>query len=96
LHDYADPELVLPILTNVGFSHTSQTIVHNVIETNNAGDIVTQFMEGTVRGGILLRSQPPDALANVRTIKQIKSKYGVNGSWINVLFTSAFFTGVAT
>ena len=83
LHDYADPEIVVPALTNAGFSDISQTIVENVVETNNADDIVTLFMEGTVRGGILLRSQPPDALADIRAamIKLIKSKYGSNGPW---------------
>jgi hypothetical protein len=52
-------------------------------ETNNADDIVTLFMEGTVRGGILLRSQPVDALANIRAamIEEIKSTYGVKGPW---------------
>jgi SAM-dependent methyltransferase len=83
LHDYADPEIVVPALTTAGFSQISQTVVQNVVETNNADDIVTLFMEGTVRGGILLRSQPPDALANIQTAmtEQIKSTYGANGPW---------------
>jgi len=83
LHDYADPEIVVAALTISGFSHISHTVVHNVIETNNADDIVTLFMEGTVRGGILLRSQPPDALANIQAamIEQIESKYGANSPW---------------
>jgi SAM-dependent methyltransferase len=83
LHDYADPEIVVPALTTAGFSNISQTVVHNVVETNNADDIVTLFMEGTVRGGILLRSQPPSALANIRAamIEQIKSTHGTNGPW---------------
>jgi len=83
LHDYADPEIVVPALTNAGFTHISQTVVHNIVETDNADDIVTLFMEGTVRGGVLLRSQPPDALANIRAamIEEIKSKYGKNGPW---------------
>lgn len=83
LHDYADPEIVVPALTTAGFSDISHTVVHNVVETNNADDIVTLFMEGTVRGGILLRSQPPDALADIRAAmtEQIKSKHGANGPW---------------
>jgi SAM-dependent methyltransferase len=83
LHDYADPEIVVPALTNAGFSDISQTVVQNVVETNNADDIVTLFMEGTVRGGILLRSQPPDALADIRAAmaELIKSTYGSDGPW---------------
>jgi len=83
LHDYADPEIVVPALTTAGFSHISQTVVNNVVETNNADDMVTLFMEGTVRGGILLRSQPTGAMANIRAamIERIKSTYGAKGPW---------------
>jgi SAM-dependent methyltransferase len=83
LHDYADPKIVGPALRTAGFSDFSQTVVHNVVETNNVDDIVTLFMEGTVLGGILLRSQPPDALTNIRAamIAQIRSMYGKNGPW---------------
>ena len=83
MHDYADPEIVVPALTRAGFSDVSQTVVQNVVETNNPDDVVTLFMEGTVRGGVLLRSQPREALANIRAamIELVKTTYGSNGPW---------------
>jgi SAM-dependent methyltransferase len=83
MHDYADPEIVVPALTNAGFFDISQTVVQNTVKTTGAEEIVTLFMEGTVRGGVLLRSQPPDKMSDIRAEMRelIKTKYGSNGPW---------------
>ncbi|CAD0186745.1 Demethylmenaquinone methyltransferase [Ruegeria sp. THAF57] len=83
LHDYADPEIVDTTLTKAGFSDISQSLVQNFVETQNADGMVTLFMEGTVRGGLLLRSQPTETLADIQAAMSelIKTKYGSNGPW---------------
>ncbi len=82
-NDYADPTLAFPVLEKAGFTNCRQSVVASKWQVNDPGAPYGFFLEGTARGGALLRPQP---LANATAIRaavvsKVIEKHGPGPEW---------------
>lgn len=96
LDTFADPSQAFPILAEAGFSDPELETCPSVWEIDKPDMPFTYFKDGTVRGAILLRSQPPEnALAIQNAVAdKVMAEFGVSGPWI-VPIPAAIVTAVA-
>lgn len=82
-NDYADPEHAFPVLENAGFSRCSQTVVAAEWLVEDPGAPYDFFLEGTARGGALLRPQPPENATAIReaVVSKVLEKHGTGPEW---------------
>ena len=82
-NDYADPDLAFPVLEKAGFAHCRQLAVASNWQVNDPGAPYDFFLEGTARGGALLRPQPPDNAAAIRAavVSKVLEKHGPGPKW---------------
>lgn len=83
-NDYADPGLAFPVLEAAGFTDCSQSIVASEWRVDDPGAPFDFFLEGTARGGALLRPQPPENAAAIRAavVSKVLEKHGPGPEWI--------------
>ena len=82
-NDYADPDRSFPALEAAGFAEPKISVIESHWQTDNPSAPYDYFVEGTVRGGALLRAQPD---ANARAIREsvtakVKAILGSKGPW---------------
>lgn len=65
-NDYAQPEIAFPALARGGFSDCRLTTIESYWTSGEADAPVRFFLEGTARGGYLLRAQDAAAMAAIR------------------------------
>ncbi len=78
IHDYADPDIAFPVLAEAGFSDPVLTTADCHWVVADPATPVDHFMQGTVRGAHLLRSQPADNLAAIRAAvgEAVRKEFG--------------------
>ncbi|WP_127523889.1 methyltransferase domain-containing protein [Mesorhizobium sp. Z1-4] len=81
--DYADPARAFPAMEEAGFSDLRITEVDSRWVVTKPDAPIDFFIEGTVRGGALLRPQPP---ANEKAIRSavaetVKANHGPSAPW---------------
>lgn len=83
-NDYADPENAFPALLKAGFANFQQSKVASEWVVGDPGAPFDFFLEGTARGGALLRPQPPDNAAAIRkaVISQVLERHGSGPEWV--------------
>ena len=82
-HAYADPDYAFAALETAGFSDPRMDTVNCYWDVSDPATPFDYFREGTVRGAILLRSQPAE---NARAIREaigeaVKGELGAAGPW---------------
>lgn len=92
--DYADPTLAFKVLEASGFADCRQSIVASEWHVNDPGAPYDFFLEGTARGGALLRPQPTENAAAIRAavVSKVLEKHGTGPDWrvpIPAVVTSA-------
>lgn len=82
-NDYADPVLAFPVLEAAGFADCRQSVVASKWRVNDPGAPYEFFLEGTARGGALLRPQPPEHAATIRAavVSKVLEKHGAGPEW---------------
>lgn len=82
-NDYADPALAFPVLKAAGFSECRQSMVASEWQVDDPGAPYDFFLEGTARGGALLRPQPPECAAAIRAavVSKVLEKHGPGPRW---------------
>lgn len=82
-NDYADPEIAFPALAAAGFADPEIAWVDSGWTSGNAAAPFDFFAEGTVRGGVLLRNQPPAHKARIRAAVagEVLRHLGRDGPW---------------
>ncbi|WP_245222447.1 methyltransferase domain-containing protein [Ruegeria sp. HKCCSP351] len=82
-NDYADPENAFPALLKAGFANFHQSIVASEWVVSDPGAPFDFFLEGTARGGALLRPQPPDNAEAIRkaVVSQVLERHGSGPEW---------------
>ena len=82
-NDYADPTLAFSVLEKAGFTNCRQTIVASKWHVSDPGAPYDFFLEGTARGGALLRPQPSANAAAIRAavVSKILEKHGQGPQW---------------
>lgn len=82
-HEYADQKHATSALHSAGFTDVSLTTVNSYWQTNSASAPYEYFIQGTVRGAILLRTQPAsNQLAIKNAIADaVKLELGAIGPW---------------
>lgn len=83
IHAFADPEIAFPALEAAGFAHPLLETVHCSWKVQDPGEPFDLFIEGTVRGALLLRSQPPENKTAIRSAvsEAIRLEFGNDGPW---------------
>ncbi len=83
-NDYADAELAFPALTAAGFGDCRQSMVASEWQVSDPATPFDFFLEGTARGGALLRPQPPENAAAIKAAVAAKviEKHGTGPKWI--------------
>ncbi len=84
IHAYADPDHAFPILQSRGFAKPQLDVAPCVWRIDEPGRPYDYFYEGTVRGALLLRSQPEkhaEAIRNAISHK-VRSEFGADGPWV--------------
>lgn len=83
-NDYADPSIAFPALQNAGFTKFRQIIVASEWVVDDPGAPFDFFLEGTARGGALLRPQPGPNAAAIRqaVISKVLKKHGTGPQWV--------------
>ncbi|WP_290886451.1 methyltransferase domain-containing protein [Hoeflea sp.] len=81
--DYADPTLAFSVLETAGFTNCRQTIVASKWHVSDPGAPYDFFLEGTARGGALLRPQPSANAAAIRAavVSKVLEKHGQGPLW---------------
>lgn len=92
--DYADPSLAYKVLEESGFADCRQSMVPSEWHVNDPGAPYDFFLEGTARGGALLRPQPTENAAAIRAavVSKVLEKHGTGPGWrvpIPAVVTSA-------
>jgi SAM-dependent methyltransferase len=82
-NDYADPNLAFSVLEKAGFTDCRQLMIASGWRVNDPGAPYDFFLEGTARGGALLRPQP---IANATAIREavvakVLEKHGSGPEW---------------
>jgi SAM-dependent methyltransferase len=82
-NDYADPEIAYPVLEKAGFAECHQTIVASRWQVKDPGAPYDFFLEGTARGGALLRPQPSANATAIRAevVSKVLEKHGPGPVW---------------
>ena len=82
-NDYADPDIAFPALEKAGFAKIRQTVVASEWLVHEPGAPFDFFLEGTARGGALLRPQPPENAAAIReaVVSKVLEKHGPGPEW---------------
>lgn len=82
-NDYADPVLAYAVLEAAGFSDCSQSVVASAWQVTDPGSPFDFFLEGTARGGAMLRPQPAENAAAIRAAVAAKvlEKHGSGPEW---------------
>ncbi|AVO37931.1 class I SAM-dependent methyltransferase [Pukyongiella litopenaei] len=82
-NDYADPEMAFPALETAGFADCRQSTVASRWRVRDPGAPYDYFLEGTARGGALLRPQPPGHAAAIRAAvaSKVLEKHGAGPVW---------------
>jgi SAM-dependent methyltransferase len=93
-NDYADSGIAYSALHRVGFTDFSQTIAPSRWLVDDAGAPYDFFLEGTARGGALLRPQPKECAEAIRAavVAKVLEKHGSGPLWdvpIPAVVTSA-------
>lgn len=93
-NDYADPALAFQVLEAAGFAHCHQSMVASEWRVTDPGAPYDFFLEGTARGGALLRPQPSGNAAAIRAavVSKVLEKHGNGPVWrvpIPAMVTSA-------
>ncbi len=83
LHAYADPDFAFPILEAAGFSNPKLETADSYWRITDPGQPYDFFIEGTVRGALLLRAQPAENAAAIRAavVEEVKRELGAQGPW---------------
>jgi SAM-dependent methyltransferase len=95
VNDYADPTLAFAVLEKAGFTDCRQTFVASKWHVSDPGAPYDFFLEGTARGGALLRAQPSANAAAIRAavVSKVLEKNGQGPQWevpIPAVVTVAF------
>lgn len=82
-NDYADPAIAFAALKQAGFEDCYQTTVASKWHVHDPGAPYDFFLEGTARGGALLRPQPPDNASAIRAavVSKVLEKHGSGPEW---------------
>jgi SAM-dependent methyltransferase len=82
-NDYADPTIAFPVLEKAGFTHCRQSTVASRWQVSDPGAPYDFFLEGTARGGALLRPQPSANAAAIRAavVSKVLEKHGPGPVW---------------
>ncbi|WP_299826595.1 methyltransferase domain-containing protein [uncultured Roseobacter sp.] len=82
-NDYADPQLAFPVLKAAGFTDCRQSMVASEWRVDDPGAPYDIFLEGTARGGALLRPQPPENAEAIRSavVAKVLDKHGSGPQW---------------
>ena len=83
IHQYADPAVAFPSLEKAGFSSPRVDTAESYWQVDDPGRPFDFFIEGTVRGALLLRAQPKDNKNAIRSAvaSAVKSEFGEDGPW---------------
>lgn len=82
-NDYADPTIAYPVLEKAGFTECRQSTVASRWQVDDPGAPYDFFLEGTARGGALLRPQPSANAAAIRAavVSKVLEKHGSGPVW---------------
>ena len=82
-NDYADPEIAFPALEKAGFEDFHQSIIASKWHVTDPGAPYDYFLEGTARGGALLRPQPATHATAIRAavVAQVLERHGSGPEW---------------
>jgi SAM-dependent methyltransferase len=82
-NDYADPAIAFPVLERAGFTDCRQYTVASKWRVSDPGAPYDFFLEGTARGGALLRPQPTANSAAIRAavISKVLENHGTGPEW---------------
>ncbi len=82
-NDYADPALAFQVLGVAGFTDCHQSMVASEWQVNDPGAPYDFFLEGTARGGAMLRPQPTENAAAIRAavVSKVLEKHGNGPDW---------------
>ena len=82
-NDYADPALAFAVLATAGFADYHQLVVASEWRVNDPGAPFDFFLEGTARGGALLRPQPSENAAAIRSavVSKVLENHGSGPEW---------------
>jgi SAM-dependent methyltransferase len=82
-NDYADPTIAYPVLEKAGFAECRQSTVASRWQVDDPGAPYDFFLEGTARGGALLRPQPSTNAAAIRAavVSKVLEKHGSGPVW---------------
>ena len=82
-NDYADPAIAFPVLEKAGFTDCSQCTVASSWQVSDPGAPYDFFLEGTARGGALLRPQPSENADAIRAAvaSKVMEKHGSGPEW---------------
>ncbi len=83
IHAYANPDITYPALEAAGFSDARIDTSDSYWEIDDPAKPYDYFFEGTVRGALLLRSQPKDNAEAIRSAvgEAVKEEFGSQGPW---------------
>ena len=82
-NDYADPTIAFPVLENAGFTDCRQFKVASRWKVTDPGAPYDFFLEGTARGGAMLRPQPSENAVAIRAavVSRVLEKHGSGPEW---------------
>lgn len=82
-NEYADPARSFPALEKAGFDGCRHCVVASKWQVTDPGAPFDFFLEGTARGGALLRPQPPENAAAIRAavVSSILANHGPGPDW---------------
>ena len=82
-NDYADPAIAFPVLEAAGFADCRQSTVASKWDVDDPGAPYDYFLNGTARGGAMLRPQPPKNAAAIRAavVAKVLEKHGHGPRW---------------
>ena len=84
LHAFASPEYAYPVLEAAGFTEARMRSSNSVWTVSSPRTPYDYFREGTVRGALLLRSQPAENASAIRDAieKAVLEEFGSDAPWI--------------
>ncbi|MGR3804493.1 methyltransferase domain-containing protein [Marinibacterium profundimaris] len=81
--DYADPALAFPVLEARGFAGCHCETVPSAWKVDDPAAPYVYFLEGTARGGALLRPQPEENATAIRAsvVERVLAAHGTGPEW---------------